>query len=160
MIQAALLGGLFIGVLSALPIVNIANCCCLWILGGGALAAHLLQQNDPMPIGPVRGASAGLLAGIIGAIAWLIISLALDVLIAPFQERMIATLVRNAEDMPPDVRAWFDTLGNPEASSLRFLFGFVFQLIAGVMFATLGGLIASSVLRPPQPAAPPPIPPQ
>ena len=46
MTQAVLLGGLFIGVLSALPIINLANCCCLWIVGGGAIAAYLGQQED------------------------------------------------------------------------------------------------------------------
>ncbi len=38
----ALLGGLFIGMLSALPIVSVGNCCCcLWMIGGGVLAAYL-----------------------------------------------------------------------------------------------------------------------
>ena len=34
--QPALYGGLFIGVLSALPIINIGNCCCLWVTAGGS----------------------------------------------------------------------------------------------------------------------------
>ena len=34
MIQPVLLGGLFLGVLSALPIISAGNCCCLWTLGG------------------------------------------------------------------------------------------------------------------------------
>ena len=39
-LQPAFWGGLFIGVLSALPLVNAGNCCCcLWVLCGGALAA-------------------------------------------------------------------------------------------------------------------------
>ena len=38
-LQPALLGGVVIGVLSALPVINVANCCCAWILFGGALAA-------------------------------------------------------------------------------------------------------------------------
>ena len=46
----ALLGGLFIGVLSALPVVQICNCCCLWIIGGGLLAAYLQQQNQPVSL--------------------------------------------------------------------------------------------------------------
>ena len=56
MIQAALLGGLFIGVLSALPIINVANCCCLWIVTGGLLAARLAQEADPRAIGIGRAA--------------------------------------------------------------------------------------------------------
>ena len=35
-----------LGVLSALPIVNIGNaCCCLWVIAGGVAAAYLLQNN-------------------------------------------------------------------------------------------------------------------
>jgi len=45
-LQAPLLGGLFIGILSALPVVSWGNCCCLWIIGGGVLAAYLDQQRD------------------------------------------------------------------------------------------------------------------
>ena len=45
MIQPALLGGVAMGVLSALPVINIANCCCAWILFGGGLAAYLMQQG-------------------------------------------------------------------------------------------------------------------
>ena len=63
-LQPALLGGLFIGVLSALPIINIGNCCCLWVLGGGALAAYLMQQNHPYPITVADGALVGLMAGV------------------------------------------------------------------------------------------------
>ena len=49
-LQPALLGGVTIGVLSALPVINLANCCCAWVLFGGALAAYLMQQNHPEPI--------------------------------------------------------------------------------------------------------------
>ena len=45
-LQPAFYGGLFIGVLSALPLVNAGNCCCcLWVVAGGVLAAYLRQQN-------------------------------------------------------------------------------------------------------------------
>ena len=66
----ALLGGLFIGVLSALPIINC--CCCLWISGGGVLAAYLQQQNQPASLTMPQGARVGLLAGIVGAFVWLV----------------------------------------------------------------------------------------
>ena len=58
-LQPALYGGLFIGVLSALPIINIGNCCCLWVIGGGVLATYLMQQNHPYPIAAADGALVG-----------------------------------------------------------------------------------------------------
>ena len=60
--QPALLGGLFIGVLSSLPVVNIANCCCLWVIVGGGLTTYLLQQSRPDPVEPAEAALQGALA--------------------------------------------------------------------------------------------------
>src|SRR3712207_3305780 len=69
----ALLGGLFIGVLSSLPIVKIGNvCCCLWVISGGVLAAWVMQQNTTRPVTPGEGALVGLLAGLVGAAVWIV----------------------------------------------------------------------------------------
>ncbi len=154
MLQSAVLGGLFIGVLSALPIVNVGNCCCLWILGGGALSVYLLQQRELLPIGALRGAVVGLLAGIVGAFVWLIASLVLDQLVTPLQERMVAAMIHDAQDMPPDVRAWFDSIGARASSPVRFVVGFLFQLLAGGVFSMLGGLLGSSMIHPEVPPLP------
>ena len=61
----AILGGLFIGVLTALPIVNC--CCCLWMVGGGFLAAYLESQRQPTSLSIMQGARVGLMAGVVGA---------------------------------------------------------------------------------------------
>jgi len=65
MLQPALLGGLAIGVLSALPVINLANCCCAWILFGGGLALwagrwiqpllYAVSPRDPVVFGVVAG---------------------------------------------------------------------------------------------------------
>ena len=47
MLQAPLLGGLFIGILSALPVISWGNCCCLWVVSGGVLAAYSTPGFDP-----------------------------------------------------------------------------------------------------------------
>ena len=58
MIRSAALGGLFIGVLSALPIIGAANCCCcLWIVSGGALAAYLQVQQENRTLTGGEGAA-------------------------------------------------------------------------------------------------------
>ena len=161
MLQPAFLGGLFIGVLSALPILNVANCCCLWIVTGGALAAYLLQQSESHPIGVSRAAGVGLLSGVIGAGVWLVISVALDVIMAPLQQRMVDMMVRNSADLPPDVREVLDTLASRAGGPMRLAVGFAFLLATGIVFATIGAVIASSVLRPNPDGrlTPPPLPP-
>jgi hypothetical protein len=67
--QPALLGGLFIGILSALPIIGAFNaCCCLWVVVGGLLTTYLMQQNDPLPLETSAAAVAGLIAGGVGGV--------------------------------------------------------------------------------------------
>ena len=167
MIQPALLGGLFIGVLSALPIISIANCCCLWIAGGGVLAGYLAQQDSARPLTPGRGALLGFTAGMVGAFVWLVTTLVLDVVVAPLQERIVAEMVRNATDMPPEVRAWLELLADRASSPFRMVAGLMFQLLAGAIFATLGGLLAPVFLRRSvapaldrESTVPPPLPPE
>ena len=164
MLQASLLGGLFIGILSALPVVSWGNCCCLWIMGGGVLAAYLDQQNDPRTTTLGRGARAGFLAGIVGALVWLVISLALDAVLTPIRERVMGEFIRMARDMPPDARAALESIGAP--SPLGYVFDFFLLLFAGAIFSTLGGLVGAAFFRndvPPAlggPIHPPPMPPQ
>lgn len=161
MAHAALLGGLFIGVLSALPIIKYANCCCIWIVGGGFVAAYLNQQNDPRPITPGRGALAGLLAGMVGSVVWLVASLALRALFAPLQQRMTGMVLRGTADMPPEVRRLFESISSN--SAIEYLVGFVVMLFAGSIVSTIGGLLGAAFFRndvPPAVGGPPPLPPQ
>jgi hypothetical protein len=157
-VQPLLLGGLFIGVLSALPIVQLCNCCCVWIVGGGALAAYLQQQHQPAPMTVLDGARAGLFAGLIGALVWLIVTQALDVVLAPLQERVISEVLRNARDFPPEVRS---ILENADRSG-GYAFSFALMLIFGSLAAALGGAAGAAYFRkdvPPALGGPPPPPP-
>lgn len=161
MLQAALLGGLFIGVLSALPIVKYANCCCVWIVTGGIVAAYLDQQNDPRTITAGRGALAGFLAGVVGAVVWLIAALALSALFSPLQEGMAQAFLRNAPDIPPDVRSVFEGLGS--SSWLEYAVSFVLRLFVGSLVSTIGGVLGAAFFQndvPPALGGPPPLPPQ
>jgi hypothetical protein len=162
-IQAPLLGGLFIGILSALPVISWGNCCCLWIVSGGLLAAYLDQQNDPRPTTIGRGAFNGFVAGIIGAFVWLVVSMGLDVVLAPVRERIAQDLIRFARDMPPEARAALESIGT--SSPAAYAFNFFLLLCAGGIFSTLGGMLGATFFRndvPPAlggPIQPPPLPP-
>jgi hypothetical protein len=164
-LQPALLGGVFIGVLSALPVISIGNCCCLWIVGGGMLAAYL-DQAPGRPNNMARGALDGLLAGIIGAFVFLAASAVVNTLMAPLQQRLIAGILDGTYDMPPEVRDWFEMIRDRDSGFFGQVLGFVFQLFAGSIFGTLGGLLGAALFwrddLPPAiggPQVPPPIPP-
>ena len=142
--QAILIGGAFIGVLSALPIVSIANCCCLWLVGGGAVTAYLIQQGQPEPIGLSDGSVGGFLAGVFGAVVYTIVSIPVQMLTLPMQEE-IAEMLRGSADVPPDVVEMVDQLSG--AGPVAMVFGFVVILLAGMVFSTLGGLLGAVVFR-------------
>ena len=162
--QPAVLGGLFIGVLSGLPLVGIGNlCCCLWVVTGGVLGAYLDQQNDPRPITVQRGALTGFLSGMIGAVVYLIVSIVVGALMAPLRDGALADFTRSTRDMPPEVQRMLETFtANP---SIGHVIGFVMMLIAGAIFATLGGILGAAFFRndaPPAVGGPselPPLPP-
>ena len=166
--QPALLGGLVLGVLSSLPVVNVANCCCIWLVTGGVLAAWVMQQNHPAPIQLGDGALAGLLAGVFGAVVWLVLYVPMHLLTGNMQARMMERVLQNAGDLPPNVREALENAQSGGSLFFSIAVGFLFMLVAGAIFATLGGLLGAAFFKktppPPPPVSvppgvPPPLPP-
>jgi hypothetical protein len=157
-IQPALIGGVAIGVLSALPVINLANCCCAWILFGGGLAAYLMQQNHSEPIMIGDGAIVGLMAGTIGAFVWLIASVPINLAMAPFQSQMAQQTLRNATDIAPELRELIERFSNGPVIGLGMLIGFFLMLVISTTFGMLGGLFGALMFRKTPPVIPPPIP--
>ncbi len=158
-IQPAVYGGLLLGVLSALPVVSAGNiCCCLWILSGGAVAAYLLQANQPDPITPGDGALVGLLAGIIGAFVQLLISIPVSLAMGPIQGRILERILENARDLPDNVRPMMDAMRHGGFSVIGAVIGFFFFLVLAVIFSTLGGLIGAALFKK-KAIVPPDVPP-
>jgi hypothetical protein len=155
--QPALLGGLLLGVLSVLPLVNIGNaCCCLWVVSGGAVAAYLLQKNQDAPITPGDGAAVGLLAGIIGAVVWQVLQVPVTLAMGPLVARMTDRML-NTADLPENVRPLFEMLRQNEGFSVvGFIIGGFFTLIVSVVFSSLGGVIGAAMFRVKAPPPPPP----
>lgn len=159
-LQPALLGGVAIGVLSALPVINLANCCCAWILFGGALASFLMQQNHPEPIQVGDGAIVGLLAGLVGAFVWLFVSIPLNLMMAPIQSEMARRTLENASDMAPELRSVFESMSTGPTIGVGLILFFFVMLVISTMFGMLGGLFGALMFRKsPPPVIPPPIPP-
>jgi hypothetical protein len=158
-LHSVLLGGAFIGVLSALPLVSMANCCCcLWVVLGGALAAYALQWNTSVPIRPGQGAFAGFLAGIVGAIVGFVVGLVLAPVVGPLLEGLIERAQQGAHNLPPEFQ---DALGNlrvPGGSGALAIqvAGLLVNLVVYAVFGTLGGLLGALMVEKPAPPAAPP----
>jgi hypothetical protein len=156
--QPALIGGLFIGVLSALPVISAGNCCCcLWVIGGGVIAAYLLQQHQSAPITPGDGALVGLLAGLIGAGVHLLVSIPVLLVAGPLQARMMQRIMDRIAAQNPDFGHMADSMQySASHGAIGLVFGFVFFLFVGSAFATLGGLLGALFFKKDQPQVPPP----
>jgi hypothetical protein len=150
----ALLAGLFIGVLSALPYVNLANCCCLWVLTGGFLAAWLQQQNHELPITVVDGAIVGLLAGFAGGIVHYLVVLPLALFLGDMVSGLPDSFMRAPQEMPPDMRRLMNELG-PQG---MLLIGSMVFVGVSTVFAMIGGILGAVMIKKPSPP-PPPVPP-
>jgi hypothetical protein len=165
MFRPAALGGLFIGVLSALPIVGWANCCCcLWIVAGGVLAAYIGGLGRPAALTPLEGAIIGGCAGLIGAFVWIPITLVLDALFAPLQQALVGSILQNARDLPPEAREVLEGFREPGAAVGRYVVGFIFMFFAGGIFGAIGGVLAAMFFKKDVPPAlggtyVPPVPP-
>ena len=155
------------GVLSALPLVAAGNCCCLWVVGGGAVAAYLLQQHQRAPLTPADGALVGLLAGLIGAIVHFVVSIPVDLVVAPMERAMLQRIVETFT-LPPEARDVIERYGRREREMsgaffiISRLIGLMFWLFLGAVFSTLGGLLGAVIFRktPPPPGAIDIIPPR
>jgi hypothetical protein len=162
-LQPAFWGGLFIGVLSALPLIGAANCCCcLWVVTGGALATYLRQQNTPVQVTAAEGALVGLMAGAIGGVIWTILAIPLQMMTSGFQQQWMDQILNSNPDMPPEVRDMMERVGSGGVLGAVAL---MVNFIASVVFGMLGGLLGVAIFKkgplpPPPPGTIEVLPPQ
>jgi hypothetical protein len=155
-LQPALYGGLVIGVLSALPIVNMGNCCCcLWVIAGGALAAYFRQQNSPYGITSSEGALVGLMAGVIGGILGVLIAIPFEAMVGPYQRQIIESFLSSRQDIPAETREMIERAGGASLGPAVLGMKFIFSTVTGAIFGMLGGLLGVAVFKKSAPPPPP-----
>jgi hypothetical protein len=134
-----------LGVLSALPVVQVGNlCCCLWVISGGVVAAAWLQQRQPTPITPGDGALVGVFAGLIGTVIYLLLSIPINALMAPYM-RVLAERLASTGNLPPQFR---EMLSDPlRMRPAVIVLDFMAHLFLDTFFSTLGGLIGAVLFK-------------
>ncbi len=145
--QPALLGGLFIGVLSSLPVIGAFNaCCCLWVVAGGVLTTYLMQQNNPAPIETSVAALAGLIAGAVGGVVTTIASAFLMTVTggADAQREAMDQVFSQMGDVPPEMLEMIERLSTGPAAAL---IGAAVTIPLFGVFGLLGGLLGLAFFR-------------
>lgn len=141
-LKPALLGGLVVGLLSAIPFVN--YCCCIWAIGGGALAGFLYIKSSAAPVPTGDGAIVGALAGVVGAVIYLVIGLPIALLFGAAQ--MEEQLRRSGVQLPM-------------SGTLLLVCGALFAALCLLVLATLGGILSVPIFEKRKADGPPPPPP-
>ena len=141
-LKPALLGGLIVGLLSAIPFIN--YCCCIWAIGGGLLAGFLYIKSSPTPVPTGDGAIVGALAGVVGGLIYLVIGLPLALLFGAAE--MEAQFRRSGIQMP-------------FSGTLLLVVGALIGALCLLVLATLGGLISIPIFEKRKGDVPPPPPP-
>ena len=114
------------------------------MIGGGVVAAYLLQQGAVDPIGAADGALVGLLAGAIGSLVYLVLSIPINIVVAPLEHALMERLMDTAGAMPPE---FSDYVNGYVRGTIGTIIGFVFMFFAGSIFSTLGGLLGVALFK-------------
>jgi hypothetical protein len=156
-LKPAIIGGVVVGLLSAIPFVNIPNiCCCLWAILGGAIASYMYIKSSPTPVKVGEGAVLGVLAGLVGAVIYIVIGIPLGILAGSALNGVIVKMMENAD--PSTARQMQrQMVGQSILGSI--MFGFVWALLL-ILFSTVGGLIGVTIFEKRKGNPNPPPPPQ
>jgi len=120
----------------------------MWVIGGGMVAAYVLQSNTPEAITTGDGALVGLLAGVIGAVVHTVVSLPINLLMGGVTRQALQQIVNTTPDIPDNVRQIVENIGSSAAFSVvGAAIGFMFWLFCGAVFATLGGLLGAAFFK-------------
>jgi hypothetical protein len=143
--QPALLGGLFIGVLSALPVVSSANaCCCLWVVAGGVLVVYLQQQNTPLPVETADAVLGGLIAGLVGAVIACLGQYILYAITGTLWQDIVRQQLEQNPEVPSEVK---DMVTNLLTGRALWLLVLAFTLPLYAVFSMLGALLGLAFFR-------------
>jgi hypothetical protein len=140
-LKPALLGGLIVGVLSAIPLLN--YCCCIWGIGGGFLAGFLYIKSAPLPVKVGDGAVIGALTGIVGAVLYFIIGVPLAYFMSGAQ---LEEMLRGAGvQLPAGI-----------SGLLLFVLSGLLGGLTLLVLSVIGGLISVPILEKRKDGPPPP----
>ncbi len=142
--KAAVIGGALASILSALPVVS--SCCCLWAIGGGILAVFLYTKNTRATMTPGDGAMLGAVAGGVGAVAYLVIAIPINLI---FGAAMMAAQFEQMQRAGVEI---------PFSGMAAIVMGVVMGAIGVFVFTVIGGLIGAAIFGKGAGTPPPPPP--
>jgi hypothetical protein len=157
-LKPAIIGGVILGILSALPAVN--TCCCIWALVGGIIAANIYIKASPNPVTPADGAILGAIAGAIGVVLIFVIGIPMQLVFGTAMMSMMQGIVQNAD--PGQAAQMREAMAAGGFGIGRAIMNALMSSVTVVIFSAVGGLLGVAIFekRKGGPGVPPPPPPQ
>jgi hypothetical protein len=152
MLKPALIGGVLLGILSSLPLINWFNCfCCAWVIAGGVLAARLYVKDSPAPVSLGGGVAVGLLTGAIGALVTALFSIPLRLMMNRGGMNTLEQMKKALDqipNVPPETRQMIESLAaRGDMETVMFILSMVFMLILYSLFGLVGGTIGVAIFE-------------
>jgi H+/gluconate symporter-like permease len=165
-LKPALIGGLVLGVLTAIPFVNLVNaCCCCWAVLGGAIAVNLYIKQSPTPVSMGESALLGVMSGVIGTVVAWIIGIPLSLIIGDYFSPLLAKMFESIDPRAAeDFRRQLELQQNqPFIQKLpAIMVSMMIAIVVYPAFSTVGGLLGRAIFEKRKdigPSMPPPPPP-
>ena len=169
--KPVIIGGILLGVLSSLPVLNCA--CCAWVIGGGFLAAYLYVKESPLIVSLGQGVTLGFLTGVAGTVIMALFTIPL-ILMSPEGSGEIAERIRQTIDQipgfPAESREEMIELTSQEGFMKIVIITSIFaQQVFNCLLAMLGGALGVAIFEKRKPGdtssqtpdtLPPPPPPE
>jgi len=157
-LKPAVIGGVVLGLLSAIPFVNWVNiCCCAWAILGGLLASYLYVKNSPTPANAGDGAIIGAMAGGIGAVIFLVVGIPLSILSGAAMREMLINFMAKVNPEQADLIRRQMAMQGESISGV--IVQSLFAALILVVFAVIGGLIGIPLFEKRKGVGPVPPPP-
>ncbi len=149
--RPALIGGVLLGILSAIPPLSFLNCaCCAWVIGGGILAANLYVKSSPAVVTLGSGVGLGLLTGAIGGVVSTIFSIPVQILMSTLFAEYAAQARQMLSELPNMPPVWRDLILSSSNAGLNvtsvILAAFV-TVTVYALFGMLGGVLGVAIFE-------------
>ncbi|HEV7798919.1 MAG TPA: hypothetical protein VGO73_12215 [Pyrinomonadaceae bacterium] len=144
-IKPAITGGVLIGLLSIIPIVNLGNiCCCLWAIAGGVLATYLYVKNSPVPARPGDGAIVGAIAGAVGGLIAIVLGIPISIVAGGITRELLIRLIESINPAQAEMMRIQMATGVSVLIAIR---DGIILAVCLVIFSTLGGLVGIPIFE-------------
>lgn len=157
-LKPAIIGGVVLGLLSIIPIVQLGNiCCCLWAILGGVLATYLYVKDSPIPASPGDGAILGAIAGVVGGLMAIVIGIPVGIIAGGITREIF---IRIIEGINPSQAEMMRAQMMAGVSIAREIVNGIILAVCLVIFSTIGGLLGVPIFEKRKRDTVPPLPPQ